>query len=80
MLWLVRVQCIGENYEDMGMFMNVESVLGQIGIEDGDRKQIQSLWIYLVQLDCSGRALLDEGNLGKFQGKEEEVMGKKQWE
>lgn len=38
MLWLVRVQCIGENYEDMGMFMNVESVLGQIGIEDGDRK------------------------------------------
>lgn len=63
----------------MRMFVNVETVMGQIGIENGNRQQIQSLWIYLVKLDCSRGALLDE-DLSQFQGKKEKVMGKKQWE
>ena len=61
----------------MRMFVNVASLLRQIGIEDGTGKQIQGLWIYLVKLDYSGRALLDKGNLGQFWGKEKGVMGKK---
>ena len=40
MLGFLRVQCIEENYEDMRMFVNVVSLLKQIGIEDGTGKKI----------------------------------------
>lgn len=41
----------------IGEFVNVESLLGRIGVEDGIGKQVWGFWMYLVQFDYSERIL-----------------------
>lgn len=46
---------MGENYKDMRMFVNIVSLLKQIGIEDGTERRFKAFRIYLVNLITVGR-------------------------
>lgn len=49
---------VGENYKDMRMFVNIVSLLKQIGIEDGTGKEDLRPSDLLSKLDYSGEDLI----------------------